>query len=439
MRNEGWQRRRAGSKNAADAVVRRHRPDYMIALFTAILMLLGLITMYSIGPQRANVLNNAMGSNFSDSYFFIKQTVSTILAITAFALAATIPYKLFIKNASKLFVVGLAACLLLAVAGLAGLSFAEEINGATRWFDLGILGSIQPAEILKFGLLTYLAVFLGKRIKEGELNNWSRTLLPAGIMIAAALLFIVVIQKDMGTGISLMAIVATMLFVAGINKKIGLTLLAVLIVAGSVMVFTAPHRVARVMTFLQGDNTSTDDRGAYHIQHAKIAIGSGGLHGVGIGNSVQATGYLPEAINDSVFAILGETFGFVGLVALIALFTALLMRMLRVLDHLVDIRLKLLAAGVFGWFGAHVILNIAAMIGIFPLTGITLPLLSFGGTSMLFMAAALGLVFQLSRYTVHSSRIKEDMSYENSSSRRGVGRTRYTGRRGAQSAARYTS
>jgi cell division protein FtsW len=404
----------------------------MIALFTGILMLLGLVTIYAIGPQRANVLNNALGSNYSDSYFFIKQIVSTIIAIAAFVAAATIPYMLFVKHASKLFVIGLISCLLLAVAGLAGLSFAQEINGATRWFNLGILGSIQPAEIVKFGLMAYLAVFLGKRIKEGELNNWKATIIPACIMAAAALFFIVVVQKDLGTGISLMAIVVTMLFVAGLNKKIGLTLLVILVVAGFLMVFTADHRVARIMTFLQGDNSSTDDAGAYHIQHAKIAIGSGGLHGVGIGNSVQATGYLPEAINDSVFAILGETFGFIGLVALIALFVALLMRMLKVLDHLVDIRLKLLAAGVFGWFGAHVILNIAAMIGIFPLTGITLPLLSFGGTSMLFMAAALGLVFQLSRYTVHSSRIKETMAYgkkEDSRGRRGVGRTRYASRR----------
>jgi cell division protein FtsW len=181
---------------------------------------------------------------------------------------------------------------------------------------------------------------------------------------------------------------------------------------------------------LQGDNTTTDDAGAYHIQHAKIAIGSGGLFGVGIGNSVQATGYLPEAINDSVFAIMGETFGFIGLLALMAVFVALLLRLLKVMDHLVDIRLKLLVAGVFGWFGAHVILNIAAMIGIFPLTGITLPLLSFGGTSMIFITAALGLTFQLSRYTIHTSRLKES-THEDSRSGRRVGRTRYASRRGA--------
>jgi cell division protein FtsW len=101
------------------------------------------------------------------------------------------------------------------------------------------------------------------------------------------------------------------------------------------------------------------------------------------------------------------------------------MRLLKIMDHLVDIRLKLLVAGVFGWFGSHVILNVASMIGIFPLTGITLPLLSFGGTSMLFIAAALGLVFQLSRYTVHSSTLKE-VKYEDFGSRRGIGRSRHT-------------
>ena len=119
-----------------------------------------------------------------------------------------------------------------------------------------------------------------------------------------------------------------------------------------------------------------------------------------------------------------------GTIALLALFVALLMRLLGVMDHMVDMRLKLLAAGVFGWLGAHVILNIAAMIGIFPLTGITLPLLSYGGTSMIFIAAALGLVFQLSKYTVHTSRIKE-ASNENFGSRRRVGRSRHTSRRGA--------
>lgn len=425
MRDRGWNERSSAE------VVRKHRPDYLIALYTGILMLVGLIVIYSIGPQRANVLNNAIGSNFSDSYFFIKQTISLVLAIVAFAIISIIPYQFIIKHAAKLLIAGLAACALLFLASKAGLPIADATNGASRWFNLGVLGSLQPAEIVKFGLLLYLAVFLGARAKEGKVNDLASTLIPVAVLTGISLLFIVVIQKDLGTGIALSAIVITMLFVAGMNKKVGLGLLVAVIVIGGLFIFTAPHRVERIMTYLQGDNTSTTDDDSYHIQHAKIAIGSGWWTGVGIGNSVQATGYLPEVINDSVFAVLGETFGFLGLVALMAVFVALLLRMLKVLDYLVDIRLKLLVAGVFGWFGAHVILNIAAMVGIVPLTGITLPLISFGGTSMIFITAALGLVFQLSRYTVHASRLSTsgDNTHENSRSGRRIGRTRYASRR----------
>jgi cell division protein FtsW len=424
MRERGW------NDTSSVAVVRRHRPDYMIALYTGILMLVGLVVIYAIGPQRANVLNNAIGSNFSDSYFFIKQTVSLLLAVAAFIAISLIPYRFVIKHATKVLIFGLLACALLFVANKAGIPIADATNGASRWFNLGPLGSLQPAEIVKFGLLLYLAVFLGTRSKEGRVNDAKATLIPVAIITAIALLFIVVIQKDLGTGIALSAIVVTMLFVAGLNKKVGTGLAVAVLVIGGIFIFTAPHRVERIVTYLRGDNTSTADADSYHIQHAKIAIGSGGLTGVGIGNSVQATGYLPEAINDSVFAVLGETFGFIGLVALMAVFVALLLRLLKVLDHLVDMRLKLLAAGVFGWFGAHVILNIAAMLGLVPLTGITLPLLSFGGTSMIFITAALGLVFQLSRYTVHASRITTSGdTHEDSRSGRRIGRTRYASRR----------
>lgn len=425
MRDRGW------SKRSLSDVVRRHRPDYMIVLYMGLLMLVGMIVIYAIGPQRANVLNNAIGSNYSDNYFFLKQTTSLIIAIIAFVAISLVPYKIILKHATKVLILGLVACAVLFIASKAGLSIADATNGASRWFNLGALGSLQPAELVKFGLLLYLAVFLGARAKEGKVNDAKATLTPIAIITGIALLFIVVIQKDLGTGIALSAIVITMLFMAGMSKKVGIRLAIAVLIVGALFIFTAPHRVERIVTYLKGDNTTATSGDSYHIQHAKIAIGSGGLFGVGIGNSVQATGYLPEVINDSVFALLGETFGFIGLIAIMAIFVALLLRLLKVLDHLVDIRLKLLAAGVFGWLGAHVILNIAAMIGIVPLTGITLPLISFGGTSMIFMTAALGLVFQLSRYTVHASRLSTsgDSKHEDSRSGRRVGRTRYASRR----------
>jgi cell division protein FtsW len=412
------------------SLVRRHKPDYQIALYMGLIMLLGLVVMYAIGPQRANVLNSLYGTDYYGStYFFIKQTISLLAAFAAFVIATVFPYVILQKHAGKILGAGFIACILLFLFGnvVHVESIAQCSLGACRWFNIGPLG-FQPAEFVKFGLMLFAAGFLGARASQGLINDRSQTLIPLGVIVGIALIFIIGLQKDMGTGLALIAMLAAMLLMAGLKIRIWLLLGGLMVLIGILFILIAPHRLERVATFLSGDSGTVDDAGAYHIAHAKIAIGSGGLTGVGIGNSVQATGYLPEAINDSVFAIMGETFGFVGLVAILLLFTVLLLRLLKVADHLADMRLKLLVAGVFGWLGAHVVLNVGAMIGVLPLTGITLPLLSFGGTSMVFIAAALGLAFQLSRYTVFGSKLK-DNGYENPQRGRGIGGTRNSGRR----------
>jgi len=425
------QRRVAAARAERPTVVRRHRPDYHIVLYMGLLMLIGLIVMYAIGPARANVLNNSYDTDYYGStYFFVKQTASLFLALVAFAVAASLPYQVLQKHAGKLVVAGIIASILLVLFGnVLHISAITQCSlGACRWFSLGPLGTIQPAEFMKFSLLIFGAGFLGVRAQQGLINDRNQTLVPIGVLTVVALLFIVGIQKDMGTGITLVAMVAAMIIVAGLRLRTGLAIAGIFLALGVVFILIAPHRIDRVVTFFSGDNTSSDQSTDYHIEHAKMAIGTGGLLGVGIGNSVEATGYLPEAINDSIFAIMGETFGFVGLLAILGLFTALLLRLLKVADGLTDIRMRILVAGVFGWFGSHVLLNVGAMIGIIPLTGITLPLLSFGGTSMVFIAAALGLAFQLSRYTVFGSKLRSD-EYEDSQRRRGVGRPRHAGRR----------
>lgn len=423
-------RRQRNGSQSSEPTVRKHRPDYQIPLFMSLLMLLGLVVMYAIGPQRAHVLNMSFGTdNYSDTYFFIKQALSLALALATFVVMSRIPYSFFQKHAKRLIVIGLIACIILAIAGALKLGIAQCSLGACRWFDLGPLGSLQPAEFLKFAILIFIAGLIGTRYREGKINDHAMTLMPIGVILLVAAFFVIGLQKDMGTGLSLIAIVSAMLFAAGLHHKTFAIMGAVLIGLLIVFIIIAPHRVQRITAFMAGDNASVDDPEAYHIAHAKIAIGSGGLLGVGIGNSVQATGYLPEAINDSVFAIMGETFGFVGLIVILALFTGLLLRLLRVADHLPNMTMRMIAIGVFGWLGAHVVLNVAAMTGIFPLTGITLPLLSFGGTSMVFIAGALGLIFQLSQYTTNDTSV-EGGADENSRSRRGLGRTRhaYSGR-----------
>ncbi|MCA9334526.1 FtsW/RodA/SpoVE family cell cycle protein [Candidatus Saccharibacteria bacterium] len=424
--------RRFVTKRSEDApYVRRHKPDYQIVLYMGLLMLLGLVVMYAIGPQRANVLNNVFGTdNYDSMYFFMKQILSLGIAVGVFLIVTlVIPFRLFLRYSGKIVMIGFIASALLLLFGniLHVNEIAQCSLGACRWFNIGPFG-LQPAELLKFGVLIFSAGFLGTRAKQGLINDWSRTLAPMSLLVGSALVAIVVIQKDMGTGITLGAMVATMLFIAGLSYRFGFALLGVSLAIGTLFIISAPHRMERVLTYFNGDNHSVDVAGDYHIAHAKMAIGSGGLFGVGIGNSIEATGYLPEAVNDSVFAIMGETFGFVGLIAILAIFTGLLLRLLRISDNLVDMRERIVVGGVFGWLAAHVILNIGAMTGLVPLTGITLPLLSFGGTSMVFIAAALGLAFQLSRYTVFGSKIKDD-EYENSQRRRGVGRPRYSSRR----------
>lgn len=424
-------RNKANLTSMQGGAIRKHRPMYQIGLYVSLLLLLGLVVMFALGPQRANVMNFAYGTQYSDLFFFHKQLISVVISAVAFTACAVLPYRMFTeKYAHWLFVAGLASCVLLVALGVLGVPFAEETNGAYRWFYLGGLGSFQPAELLKFGMLVFVAGFLGRRMRQGKLNDIEETLLPLGILMAFTLFVVVVLQKDLGTGVALVAIALSMLVVSGVDSRMLLKIVGVLAASGVILILIAPHRLERVATFFQGDkhqdsaalDTSSNN---YHVQQARIAIGSGGLMGLGIGKSVQASGYLPEAINDSIFAIMGETFGFVGLLVILGLFTALLLAILHVSARLADPRLRLVVAGVFGWVASHVVLNVAAMTGVAPLTGIPLPLLSYGGTSMLFIAAALGLVFQLSSYTAHKPLTEGETSRADFGGRRRIGRPRY--------------
>lgn len=372
--------------------MRRHKSDRIIGALMLVLLCIGLIVIYAIGPMRANVINSVYGSNMGENDFFVQQLKNVILSLIVVVIAFKLPYKYMHKYAKLVMFGGLALCVLLAILAAVGSSLAKCELGACRWFNFGGF-SLQPAEILKLGLVLYLAQLMAERKKEGKLET-SDFWIPFGVVSVLSLGLVVVVQKDLGTGIAIAAIILAMLYMSGIRLRYFVAVLGIVLAAGVASILVSPHRMERLMTFSSEDSTD-----AYHIENAMIAIGTGGMFGVGIGNSVQATGYLPESINDSVFAIMGETFGFVGLVMVVLCFTVLLMRLLRTASMLEDEEKSLVVIGVFAWATAHVVVNIASMTGLLPLTGITLPLLSYGGTSMLFTAAALGIVLQLSCYT----------------------------------------
>lgn len=381
--------------------MRKHKSDRIIGILTLVLLGVGLILIYAIGPMRANVINAAYGSEVGENDFFIHQLACVLVAILALVIAFKLPYEVVRKFGKAILILGLVLCGLLAVLSLMHSSLAKCELGACRWFNLGSLLSFQPAEVLKLGLILYLAGLMAERRKEGKLESLTDFWLPFAIVCGLSLLFVVVIQKDLGTGVTLMAIILAMLYMSGVRLRYFMATLGVILVVGVIAIVTSPHRMERLLTF-----NSEESSDSYHIENAMIAIGSGGWLGVGPGNSVQATGYLPESINDSVFAIMGETFGFVGLLAIVMCFTTLLLRLLRTARFLHDDEQELVVVGIFAWIMAHVVVNIAAMTGLMPLTGITLPLLSYGGTSMVFTAMALGLALQLSCYTNREPRLE---------------------------------
>lgn len=320
-------------------------------------------------------------------------------------------------------IIALALSVLLWILSLAGSSLAKCELGECRWFQLGPV-SFQPAEFIKLAMVFYLADFLSRKKEEGTIGEWQDFWLPLLVVCGAALFLVVIAQGDLGTGVALISIIFGMLLIAGVPTKQYLIMLALVLAVSVGAVATSSHRMERVnawLTTLQGGESSDS---TYHVENAMLAIGTGGLFGVGIGNSVQATGYLPESINDSVFAIMGETFGFVGLFLILAIFGAILLRMLKVAECTRDTDDRLVVVGVFAWVLAQVAVNIMAMTSLVPVTGITLPLLSYGGTSMVFLAYALGTVLQISCYTSREAIKDEDIS-----SRRRIGGTHHTSRR----------
>lgn len=401
--------------------MRKHKGRFSIIVVMAILMAIGLIVMYTIGPVRANFQNAAAGKElYPESYYFVHQLISVGLSLAAFILMTKIPYKKFVDKASVLFWFSMALCLILFVCGKLNIPLAQCTNGACRWINLGQI-SVQPADIVKFALVFYYAKIFTEYRKghDGDVdfrNNWDRIkrepkrelkkvsrsfwtkfLISTGLSIG----FIMGCQKDMGSAIPIVTMALAMIVVAGFSwKVIGTFAVAgVLIAVGATV--TSPHRMERIATqfgMSQGTDEE-DDANSYQIDNALLAIGTGGFFGVGIGNSVQATGYLPESINDSIFAIIGELFGFVGLVAIVLLFAYLLSVSLNVADRSRDFTSYLIANAIFAWIFTQFAVNITAMTKIIPLTGITLPFLSYGGTSMMVISAAMGVLFQTSEYT----------------------------------------
>ncbi len=363
-----------------------HRPDYFLGLLVLALIAVGMIVIYSTG---AIVNFNITGGASDRNAFFTNQLISLCVGLVGWFIAARLPYGTWRKLSLPMLIGSLVLMLLVFIPGL-----ALNVNGASRWIRLGSF-SFQPAEFLKLALILYFATWL--EAHRDKLRSFKEGLLPFLAILAGTMLLVVVFQRDLGTGIVLMAIALSVLFMSDAPLWLFGAGLASLLAAGFATIVLFPYRLARIATFL---NHRDDITGAdYHINQALIALGSGGILGKGLGNSLQSYGYLPEATNDSVFAIIGEQFGLWGTMLVVAIISLLGWRGFRIARMAPDRFSRMVAVGITVWLLTQAVVNIMAMLNLIPLTGIPLPFISYGGTSLLATMVAIGILQNISRYT----------------------------------------
>jgi cell division protein FtsW len=355
--------------------------DKTLLVVSSLILAFGLVMLFSasvaVGLER-----------FGDSSFFIKrQIIFLAIGLVVFYIVYKIDYHFWQKW--SLLILGGSIFLLILVL-IPGIGASGQ--GAQRWINLGVFG-FQPSELVKLTLIIYMSAWFAERGARA-IQDVQRGLIPF-VSLLAIIALLILKQPDLGTLIIIVFIAMALFFVGGADIKH----LFWLIVSGALMfgiaIKTAPYRLARLTAFL---NPSADPQGAgYHIIQAKLAVGSGGIFGLGLGHSRQKFFYLPEVTGDSIFAVIAEETGFVFSVLVVVLFLLFFWRGIKIASIAPDAFGKLVASGIAVWICVQAFVNIGAMLGILPLTGLTLPLVSYGGSSLIVTMAAIGMLLNISK------------------------------------------
>jgi cell division protein FtsW len=360
---------------------RKLTPDMWLLGVAVALLGVGVVMVYSASAIVA-------AGRFHDPYFFLKkQLVWASLGCAALWLALRVDYRRLERWVLPLLI---AAGLLLVLVLVP--PFGQSINGTRRWIRLGPV-SFQPAELAKLALVVFLAAFLARR-SEGLQGSWRAVAVPLGV--TAALAGLVVLQPDLGNGVTLVAITFALLFLAGSRMRylgyVGAAALPLVALA----IWMAPYRLRRIVAFL---DPWQDPRGSgFQIIQSWLALGSGGVTGRGIGESRQRLFYLPEAHTDFIFAIIGEEVGFVGAVVVVALFVVLVWRGLRVGLRAPEPFGAYLALGITLLLATQTLVNLGVVTGMLPTKGLPLPFISFGGSALVVTMLSTGVLLNISQH-----------------------------------------
>ncbi len=343
-----------------------------VFLFGVGLALLGLLAIYDASVVEAF-------KDFDDKFHFVKQQSTWLgLGVIASLVTASLPVK-FLKTYSKhFFFVVLFLMLIVLIPGI-----GPRLMGARRWIVAGPI-VIQPSELIKIAVILYLGVWLQT---PRELKQF--------LVFLGVILGLVMLQPDLGTGLIIVGICFGLYYLSGANLKSIITFVGFLSVAILLLIVVSPYRLNRLKTYM---DPSADPLGSsYHITQIFYGLGSGGLSGVGIGQSRQKFAYLPEATTDSIFVIIAEEFGFLGSSVVVFSFLAFIMLAFKVARNSSDPFDKLVAGGISLLFFLQVFVNLSSMTGLVPLTGVPLPFISYGGSSLVSSFIALGLLINIAK------------------------------------------
>ncbi len=353
--------------------------DYSLMFLVIFLLGFGLVMLYSVSAYNAN-------DKYGDALHYLRrQGLAVALGLMAMMLISKIDYHIWFHFGNLAYLVAFGLCAVVLIPGI-----GNEAKGSSRWLPLGPL-SFQPSELAKLAMILFLSGLVCRIPKQiGKFSNLIK------VMIMIVPIFVIVAYENLSTGIIILGIAVVITFVA--SPKFGqfIAMVVVGVVGGGVLfIMAAGYRMKRIKAWLHPENYT--DNTAFQTIQGLYAIGSGGLFGKGLGQSMQKLGFVPEAQNDMIFSIICEELGLFGAVCVILLFLLTIWRLMVIANNAADLYGALIVSGIMAHIAIQVILNIAVVTNTIPNTGITLPFISYGGTSTSFLLAEMGLALSVSR------------------------------------------
>lgn len=360
-------------------------PDYGVLFVVFSLMLLGCLMVFSASIS----LGDSPKYHISERYFFIRHVISLVVALFGAYIVWHIPMKAWKKMAFPFFLFGL---FLLGAVFIPGVG--KSTNGACRWIPLGLF-NLQVTEVMKIAVLIYAADFTVR--KQNYMHSVKKGLLPM-LLVMGLVGFLVLKEPDLGAYVMMLAIFMGILFLGGINLTVFIMVLVGVLGLLVFMIFAASWRAARFFAYLDPWEISNAQGKAYQLSHSLIAFGRGESWGVGLGDAIEKQHYLPEAHTDFILAIVGEELGFAGVMLILVLLFWLVKRAIeigRTAIHLEHIFSGLVAEGIGIWIGVQTFINVGVASGLLPTKGLTLPFISFGGSAIMAVTAAVAILLRV--------------------------------------------